>query len=123
MGIKEVLENNTLRMILIIMGLIAVLLGMAAMYGCSAWNSHLKKLPDAEFASFEWHRGGNATSADVIATNGKIEAGKLSVDNISITENWGPFFTLNVSLKGYKRTIAPADTSTLPEVPISKPEE
>lgn len=95
--------------------------------GCGAWNKQLDKLPPAEFESFEWHRGGNATSADIVATDARIADGKLSIGNISITENWGPFFTLNVSLKGYKRALPQENTvltqKAITPQPVQQPDQ
>lgn len=108
--VKEVLSDPKVRSILFIIFLVAAVCVCVSSCGCSSYNAQLQKIPYAEFDSFEWHRGGNVTSADIIATDARLVDGKLSIKSITITENWGPCFTLNVSLKGYRRDIASADS-------------
>ena len=73
--------------------------------GCASYHEKLRSIPHAEFDSFEYHRGGNFSSCDIVATGCSLKDGVLTTDSVSVTENWGPFFSLNVSLKGYKRQI------------------
>lgn len=75
--------------------------------GCTVWNAQLEKIPLAEFESFEYHRGGNVTSADIVATGCELKDGALVIQELSIVENWGPALSLNVRLKGYKRALKP----------------
>jgi len=72
---------------------------------CSSYQETLRKVPYAEFASFEYHRGGNFSSADIVALDSSVRDGVLTVGSVSFVENWGPFFSLNISLKGYKRQV------------------
>lgn len=73
--------------------------------GCTSISSSLNKIPNAEFQSFSYHRTGNVTSASVMATNAKKENGKLSVEAISVQTNYGPFLSVNLELRGYKRDV------------------
>lgn len=73
--------------------------------GCAQFQAQINKIPLAEFDSFEYHRGGNVTSATITASGARIVDGKLSIKDISITEDWGPAFSLHVGIKGYKRPV------------------
>jgi hypothetical protein len=77
-----------------------------ALTGCA--NSLIKKLPHATFDEFSYHRGGNVTSATITARNGEFKDGVFTVEDMSITEDWGPAFNADIKIKGYKRTL-PAD--------------
>lgn len=80
--------------------------------GCSTYKSLLAQVPDnVEFETFRYHRGGNVTSATVAATGGKVNGNTLSVDDVHITLDYGPFVSFDVKLTGYKRTLETNDKS------------
>lgn len=72
---------------------------------CASVTKQLNQIPNTEFQSFSYHRSGNVTSASVIATNAKKENDKLSIESISIQTNYGPFLSVNLELRGYKRDV------------------
>ena len=76
------------------------------MSGCV--GNYLDSLPAGEFKTFKYHRGGNVTSADIIATGGKVEGNTQKIESIIFKGDYGPVFNLQVELEGYER-IKPED--------------
>ena len=73
--------------------------------GCGTADKLLNKIPSSEFKTFEYHRAGNATSADIVAIGSSIKDGYLTIDSLSIKEDWGPFVNFNMKMEGYKRKL------------------
>lgn len=71
---------------------------------CSATNL-IGKIPNAQFDRFEYHRGGNVTSADVQATNAVITDGELKIQELRIKADYGPMVNFNIYIEGYRRVI------------------
>ena len=103
--LSEVIQHPLMRAICIFTVGVLLLLWLMAFYGCSSYHEKLRSIPYAEFASFEYHRGGNFSSADIVALDSALKDGVLTIGSVSFVENWGPFFSLNISLKGYKRQV------------------
>lgn len=70
--------------------------------GCSA-ASYLNNIPNTEFESFEYRRGGNVSSAFVKATDGKVSSEGTTIGNVEIAVEY-PFFNAGLRIKGYKRS-------------------
>ena len=62
------------------------------------------KIPDNEFKTFKYSRGGNVATANITATNCKKEGNVMTIEHIEFNESW-PGFSLNVEIDGYQRTI------------------
>lgn len=75
---------------------------------CASYQKQLAKIPQASCESFEYHRGGNFSSADIVATGISKEGNVLKIQSVSFVENWGPFFNTHVTIKGYSRTLSDA---------------
>lgn len=88
-----------------------LILSLYFLKGCGGCNEMLKKIPDASFGSFSYHRGGNVTSAQITATNGKIYDDTLSVENIALALDYGPFVNFKLNVKGYKRRLSEENTA------------
>lgn len=74
--------------------------------GCAGCASRLiDKVPQAEFEKFSYHRGGNVTSASVVAAGSQIKDGVITIDSLEVQENWGPAVNFTITLEGYKREI------------------
>lgn len=85
--------------------LIALCASLVLLTGCGTADNLLQKIPNSEFKSFEYHRAGNATSSDIVATNSSIKDGFITIESLSIKEDWGPFANFNMKMEGYKRQI------------------
>lgn len=83
--------------------------------GC-AYNSFLDQIPMAEFESFSYHRSGNVTSATVTAQGASIKDRVITIQELHITADYGPFVNFDVQLKGYRRALPPNA-----ELPPEKP--
>lgn len=77
--------------------------------GCGCADRLIEKIPNAEFESFSYHRGGNVTSANVTASKSKIKDNKITIESLEIQEDWGPAFNFNLEIKGYSREINGAE--------------
>jgi hypothetical protein len=75
--------------------------------------SFLSKIPDHEFETFEYHRTGNFTNTHIVAGPAKREEGKMVIDSVKVTSDWGPVYSLNVTLTGYKRGVAEPVTAVV----------
>ena len=75
---------------------------MAGCQGCSM-KSLLNEVPDGEFKNFEYHRAGNGTSAGITASNAAIQDGQLTIEQLSIKADYGPFVNFNIKLEGWKK--------------------
>ena len=69
--------------------------------GCAP--NYLNKLPNGAFESFEYHRAGNITSADIVAVDAVRDGDGVRIGELIIKTDYGPFFNANVRIKGYKR--------------------
>ena len=74
-------------------------------FGCVPYNEMIKRIPLVEFNSFSYHRAGNITSASITATGARIENGVITIDDIHIIEDYGPFVNFDIQLHGYRRKI------------------
>ena len=71
------------------------------MASCSTYQSALNKLPNREFAKFEYSRSGNFTATKINAINGKKSNEGIEIEQaIIFTKN--PLFQAEVKLEGYK---------------------
>lgn len=70
------------------------------MSGCT---NYLAKIPNGEFESFEYHRAGNITSSDIVATGAKKSDDGVVIEELIIKTDYGPLWNANVRIKGYKR--------------------
>lgn len=84
---------------------LALLLLPLLLCSCGTADNLLQKIPSSEFKTFEYHRAGNATSADIVASNSSLKDGYLTIESLSIKEDWGPFANFNIKMEGYKRQI------------------
>lgn len=84
---------------------ILLVLSLLFVKGCGGYNDMLKKIPDASFESFSYHRGGNVTSAQITATNATIDDNTISIENIDIALDYGPLVNFKLNLKGYQRQL------------------
>jgi starvation-inducible outer membrane lipoprotein len=88
-----------------------LLLFSLGLCGCQSVTKQLQQVPSVEFESFSYHRSGNVTSASIVATNAKKTDDKLEIEAVSIQQNYGPFLSTNIELRGYKRAIPKVMTS------------
>jgi hypothetical protein len=90
--------------------------------GCAGIDL-INEVPQAEFKRFEYHRGGNCTSAHITAIDSKLVDGVLEIGEIQIQADYGPAVNWNITLEGYKRIRGGAvpvpldDPDFLPELP------
>lgn len=99
-------EDSMRRFNLTIIVLILLLFLPLLMGGCANYNRFIEEnLPAAGFDSFEYHRVAGTTSADISAINGTVENGVITVESISFSENFGPFYNFSTTIKGYTRTL------------------
>lgn len=79
---------------------------ICALAGCCGCLSDglYDKLPNNEFKTFKYSRGGNVATANITATNCKKEGNVMTIEHIEFNESW-PGFSLNVEIDGYQRTI------------------
>lgn len=63
----------------------------------------LSKIPDHEFESFEYHRTGNFSASHIVAGPAVKEDDGVMVDSVIVTSDWGPVYSVNIKLTGYKR--------------------
>jgi hypothetical protein len=80
--------------------LVILLTVVLILSGCA--GNYLDKIPNGGFTRFEYHRGGNVTSAHIIATDAVAENGIVLVDKIDIHADYGPFLNFEVKLEGYE---------------------
>lgn len=90
----------------IIIGGIAILFLLVLLVGCGGYKKLLTQVPDVEFESFTYHRAGNVTSATITATGAKLAGDVLTVDDLTITADYGPFVNFNINMKGYRRDLS-----------------
>lgn len=64
----------------------------------------LQDIPNNEFESLEYVRGGNVTSVRIVAEDAKKTDTELVIKNLEIDESW-PWFTAKVKIKGYRRDL------------------
>ena len=86
---------------------LALVLFLPGCVGGSA-KDLMSQIPDNRFKKFEYHRGGVWSSAHIVAREGEKREGRLEVEAINMTLNYGPE-SLTISLEGYQREIVPAD--------------
>jgi hypothetical protein len=70
--------------------------------GCSMAGT-LAKIPEAEFARFEYHRAGNATSTHITATNAIKVGDMVEIEKVTVSIDYGPFANFLILLEGYKK--------------------
>ena len=76
--------------------LIVLIMIIFLFIGCSSYNRLIKEIPLVEFDSFSYHRAGNISSATITAIGAKIENEEISIHELHITEDWGPFINFNI---------------------------
>ncbi len=81
---------------------IVILTVTVALTGCGGLGL-IDEIPRAEFKKFEYHRGGNVTSAHITATDSRIVDGGVEVGSINIQADYGPAVNFNIKLEGYRR--------------------
>ena len=90
---------------IIIGAIILLIVFILIMTGCGGYKKLLREIPLLEFESFSYHRGGNVTSATITATGAKVEDGFVTIQDLHITADYGPFVNFDVQLKGYRREV------------------
>lgn len=82
-----------------------ILLLVIFLSGCSAM-SYLDIIPpNTAFTNFEYHRGGNVTSAHIVATDAIfLEDGSVLIDSVNINADYGPAVNFSIKLEGYEVT-------------------
>ena len=78
-------------------------------------------IPDHQFDSLEYTRGGNVTSASIKATGCNREGKDLVIDNLEIDESW-PGFSANLRIKGFRREVVEDAKDTTLEHPATTSE-
>lgn len=64
----------------------------------------LQDIPNNEFESLEYTRGGNVTSVRILAEGAQKTDDELVIKNLEIDESW-PWFTAKIKIKGYRREL------------------
>ena len=67
--------------------------------GCSM-KGLIAEIPTNEFKEFRYHRGGNATSATIIAREAIKEGNLLMIQTVDITADYGPFASFTLFIEG-----------------------
>lgn len=80
-----------------------IILSLLILPACSNVSRSLNNIPNAEFKTFEYHRAGNFSSADIVVNGAKIDGKLIKFDEVRITEDWGPFFNISVKIEEYQR--------------------
>ncbi len=85
------------------MRIFILVLALIMLSGCAGYTHMLDSIPSAEFDSFEYHRAGNFTSADITVLGAKKTKKTIVFNTVTITGDYGPFVNFRVHITKYKR--------------------
>ena len=67
--------------------------------GCG-YHDLMSKIPNTAFDRFEYHRGGNFSSAHITAIDAIKVDGSVYVGKATLTSDYGPFVNFTILLEG-----------------------
>lgn len=67
--------------------------------GCG-YHDLMAKIPNTAFKRFEYHRGGNFSSAHITAVDAIKIDGSVYVGEATLTSDYGPFVNFTILLEG-----------------------